>query len=66
MPTHPFPIPRSQQEIKVRRLFDEENDALLYVAYSTRLKGFEDSPTSAKTSVCAVPLSAPAAPEAAE
>ena len=52
----------SSKTLRVRRLFDKENQTLVYVAYSTRLNGEGDSPELSagryKTSLCAVPLGA--------
>lgn len=51
------------KNLRVRRIFDEKNRAIIYVAYSTRFTGAADekevSTSRYRTSVCAVPLAAP-------
>jgi catabolite regulation protein CreA len=43
--------------LRVRRLYDQAHKTLLYVAYSTRLTGAENSGAGRyKTSVCALPI----------
>jgi len=54
--------------LRVRRLYDEKNETLVYVAYSTRFSSTKDEGASMtsqyKTSICAIPLynSKPAPP----
>jgi len=54
--------------LRVRRLYDEKHDTLVYVAYSTRLSSTKDDGASVssqyKTSICTIPLynSKPAPP----
>jgi len=54
--------------LRVRRLYDEKNETLVYVAYSTRFSSTKDEGASVssqyKTSICAIPLynSKPAPP----
>jgi len=48
--------------LRIRRVFDQENHAIVYVAYSTRLTGAADEGVSAgryRTSICALPVSSP-------
>jgi catabolite regulation protein CreA len=49
----------NNKTLKVRRVYDPANNALLYVSYSTRTSSTDAEGPSAgqyKTSVCAVPL----------
>ncbi|KAL4457766.1 hypothetical protein ABPG75_012631 [Micractinium tetrahymenae] len=52
------------KNLRVRRIFDDKNRVVIYVAYSTRFTGAADekdvSTSRYRTSVCAVPLAAPA------
>ncbi len=43
--------------IRVRRIYDKESKAILYISYSTRLsKTDDDNKSRFKSSLCAVPL----------
>lgn len=43
--------------IRVRRVYDKEANAIIYVSYSTRLtKNDDDNKSRFKSSLCAVPL----------
>ncbi|KAL4443027.1 hypothetical protein ABPG77_008518 [Micractinium sp. CCAP 211/92] len=57
------------KNLRVRRIFDEKNRVLIYVAYSTRFTGAAEekdiSTSRYRTSVCAIPLAAPAIVEVA-
>eukprot|EP00238_Polyblepharides_amylifera_P014906 CAMPEP_0196579558 /NCGR_PEP_ID=MMETSP1081-20130531/22799_1 /TAXON_ID=36882 /ORGANISM="Pyramimonas amylifera, Strain CCMP720" /LENGTH=193 /DNA_ID=CAMNT_0041899185 /DNA_START=254 /DNA_END=834 /DNA_ORIENTATION=+ len=49
----------SNKTLRVRRMFDEKANVVVYVAYSTRLSGTpadDVSPGRYKTSMCAVPI----------
>ncbi|KAL3148597.1 Protein TIC 20-II, chloroplastic [Trebouxia sp. C0009 RCD-2024] len=51
--------------LRVRRLYDEQNQTLLYVAYSTRLNGSQNNSGSRyKTSICALPVAPSVSPAA--
>ena len=49
-----------QKALRVRRVYDEERNTIVYVAYSTRLTSAQDEGGASqgryKTSVCAVPI----------
>lgn len=43
--------------IRVRRIYDEQANAIIYVSYSTRFsKGDDENKSRFKSSLCAVPL----------
>lgn len=51
--------------LRVRRLYDDKNNTLLYVAYSTRLDGSKNTSGSRyKTSICALPVAPSVSPAA--
>ncbi|DBA92631.1 hypothetical protein WJX77_006854 [Trebouxia sp. C0004] len=51
--------------LRVRRLYDDKNNTLLYVAYSTRLDGSQNATGSRyKTSICALPVAPSVSPAA--
>ncbi|KAI7846478.1 hypothetical protein COHA_000013 [Chlorella ohadii] len=51
------------KNLRVRRIYDDKNKVIIYVAYSTRFTGAAEekelSTSRYRTSVCAVPVSAP-------
>lgn len=53
--------------LRVRRVYDQKHNTLVYTAYSTRFQNSGDGPSAGryKTSVCALPISPAVSPAAA-